>query len=232
MREYVECYIAIIDLLGFKNAVKVYSCEEIYSYYEEINTQYVINNEMTQTPIIDEGALQMKVASDTILLYIETKERNALAGLIAACAYLQVRLFRKATPILSRGAIVKGDLFAEKDVYFGQGIVDAYLLEENVAKYPRIILTKETIDSCSTLDDSGKNYVDTFTYKDDDDFYVVDSLYLFYGLNHEMESWKAFARYAIRVLDSETNPSIREKYMYIKRQFPRISALLTRELSP
>lgn len=231
MHEYIDCYIAIIDLLGFKNAVKYKMCEEIYSYYEEINTQYVVNNELTNTPIIDEGTLHMKVASDTILLYIEAKERNSLAGLISACDYLQVRLFRQATPILSRGAIVRGKIFAEKDIYFGEGIVDAYLMEENVAKYPRIILTKETIDSWDTFDDSGKNYVDTFTYQDDDDFYVVDSLYLFYGLNHEMESWKSFARYVMRVLDSETNPSIREKYGYIKRQFPRISELLNRNLS-
>lgn len=225
MHEYMDCYIAVIDILGFKNAVKVRSCEEIYSYYEEINTWYVVNNELTQTPIIDEGTLHMKVASDTILLYIDVKERNSLAGLIATCNYLQVRLLRQAIPILSRGAIVKGKLFAEKDIYFGKGIVDAYLLEENVAKYPRIILTKETIDSWNTFDNSGKNYVDTFTYKDDD-FYVVNSLHLFYGLNHEMNSWKSFVQYVLSVLDSETNPSIREKYSYIKNNFSRISELL------
>lgn len=68
-----------------------------------------------------------------------------VAGLIATCNYFQVRLARQDKPIIIRGAIVRGNLYAENDVVFGQGFVDAYLMQEETAKYPRIIMTKVLI---------------------------------------------------------------------------------------
>ena len=128
---------------------------------------------------------------------------------------------RFETPVLLRGAIIKGEIYADKDVTFGSGVSKAYLLEEKIAKFPRIILTKSLIDEWKTHDFYGKDYVDTYTYKDFDEFYAVDYLFLFYGLNHSQRSWKHFAKFVQGTLDRETNPSIREKYPYTERNIHR-----------
>ena len=222
MREYQECYIAFLDLLGFKNSIKAMSCEEIAEYFDEINKEYITAYDRTKQPLVNNKALHYKVMSDSICVYIDCTEKNALAGLIAACDYFQVRMLRLERPVLIRGAIVKGQIFSQKDTTFGPGLTDAYLIEENVSKFPRIILTKSTIDEWENHDIIGKNYVDMFTFCDIDNFYAIDYLYLFYGLNHEQNSWKSFAKHVYKVLDTETDPSIREKYIYIKNSINRV----------
>lgn len=223
-REYKECYVAIIDLLGFKNSIMHKNCEEIAQYYDEIHQKVTVTVNTTRKALVPSEKIHMKVMSDTVCFFVECSETNSLAGLLAFCSYFQVRMLQLPTPVLSRGAVVKGKLYCEDDVFFGEGIVNAYLLEENVAKYPRVIMTKEVIDGAITnCDENGKYYLETHTFEDTDLFYCVDSLLLFYGVYHEKNEWKTFARYVKKVIESETNPSIREKYIYIYKKFPRIS---------
>ena len=42
-----------------------------------------------------------------------------------------------------RGAIVEGDFFDNNIIVYGKGLVEAVQIEENVAKYPRVIVQKE-----------------------------------------------------------------------------------------
>lgn len=221
MKEYKDCYIAFIDLLGFKNIVKSYTCDEICQLYEKIVEEYTITVTTSGTPLFDHSKLSIKIMSDTICFYIESSIDNSLAGLIAICNYFQVRLMRLSEPILTRGAIVRDRIYAEGDITFGPGVVKAYLLEEKVAKYPRIILTKSVIDSCGNQDKYGNDYIKEFTYRDSDCFYVLDSLFMFYGLNHEQSEWKRFALYVKNMLDTEHDLSIREKYVYLENSINR-----------
>ena len=223
-REYKEYYVALIDLLGFKNIIKKQSCEDIAQYYDEIHQKATVTVNTTGMALVPSDKITMKVMSDTVCFFVECTEKNSLAGLLAFCSYFQVRMMQLKIPVLSRGAVVKGKVYCEGDVFFGEGIVNAYLLEENVAVFPRVIITKETIDSAMDYcDDDGKYYLNTHTFKDSDLFYCADSLLLFYGVYHEKKEWKNFARYVVQVLNSETNPSIREKYKYIYDNIPRIS---------
>lgn len=222
-REYTECYIAFLDLLGFKALIedKETTCDDIAKVFDEIDKECPVYINEEDRPLMDFSLLKKKIMSDTICLYIDSSVTNSLAGLIATCDYLQVRLSRFETPILLRGAIIKGKIYAEKDTTFGPGVSKAYLLEEKTAKYPRIVLTKNLIDEWETHDFYGKDYVDTYTFRDFDAFYTVDYLYLFYGLDHSKKTWKNFARYVYDKLDKETNFSIREKYLYIEQNIPR-----------
>ena len=223
-REYKECYIAFLDLLGFKDLIhnEKTSCEDIAKLFDEIRIEYPVTIEEEKRYLMDFDALKQKIMSDTICLYVDSSITNSLAGLISTCDYLQVRLLRRKTPILLRGAIIKGKIYAKGDITFGPGVSKAYLMEEKTAKYPRIILTKNLIDEWKTHDFYGKDYVDTYTFRDSDAFYAVDYLYLFYGLDRGLTTWSKFARFVRNKLDTETNPSIREKYLYIERDIPRV----------
>ena len=162
MREYKECYIAVLDLLGFKSSLNSYDWETISSFFDEINQQYIILYDKTGEAIINKDDLNFKVMSDTICIFVEVSAKNALTSLMATCEYLQIRLLRFNIPILSRGAIVKGQIYHNNDVLFGNGFVKAYYLQEEIAKYPRIIIDNEVIESYKAFDEAGQRYLDNF----------------------------------------------------------------------
>lgn len=223
MPDYQNCYIAFLDLLGFKNLINCKSCQDIMGYFAEIETEYIITDNIMGQPLIQPAAIKKKIMSDSICFYVDADIKNSLAGLVAVCDYFQVRMLRLQEPILCRGAIVKGNIYANGDITFGPGVTNAYLLEEQVANTPRIIIAKSVIDGWGNYDAGGKNYIKEYLFRDTDDFFVLDYLFLFYGLSHDQDSWKNFAKYVVERLDHELNPKIREKYLYIKRQFSRVT---------
>ena len=221
MSEYKDCYIAFLDILGFKNFVEHASCEDILKIFDEIQHQYIVRINETDKPLMDYQKIHKKIMSDSICIYVETSVLNSLAGIISVCDYFQVRMLRLEQPILVRGAIVRGKIYAEDDITFGPGLSSAYLLEEKTAIFPRIILTGTIINDCNSSDSEGLNYINDYTYRDSDAFYAVDYLYLFYGLSHDQKSWKDFMKYVYRILDTEVDKSIRDKYLYIEQSVPR-----------
>lgn len=212
-REYEECYVAVLDLLGFKDKIITSSCEEIASIYDKMHEKYYIRKD--DLPLIDDGELHKMILSDTIVFYIKTTVKNALAALIATCSFFQIELLSVNSPTLLRGAIVKGNIYREGSIVFGQGIVDAYLLEENVAKYPRIILQKKIVEEYTNFDKEVSDFKDWFLFEDFDLFYSIDYLFQFYSMRGEKGSWKKFAKHVYDVIDCEMSPSIREKYIYV-----------------
>lgn len=124
-------------------------------------------------------------------------------------------------PILVRGAIVKGDIYANNDIMFGTGLTNAYLLEEKNAKVPRIIITKETIDTC-VADESSKTYMQGFLLRDFDGFYYVDSFVMFYVWGKNDGSYLRFCNHIQNILDSTTDESIRNKYLYLESKIKEV----------
>ncbi|MBR3919674.1 MAG: hypothetical protein IKJ59_13245 [Clostridia bacterium] len=222
MREYKECYIAVLDLLGFKAALKKYDCNTIATIFDEINEEYTISYNETREPIVNKEDIHIKVMSDSVCIYIESRTENALPALIATCDYFQIRMLRLKEPMLSRGAIVKGKLYHNNDVLFGEGFVKAYYMQENEAIYPRVIIEKNIIEGFKTNNNADQRYIDLLLTKDFDGYYFSDYLSLFYCLNHEQESWKNFIKYVIAKKENEENGRARAKYSYITESLPRI----------
>ncbi|RGC97242.1 hypothetical protein DW194_17090 [Subdoligranulum sp. AM16-9] len=213
--KYENCYIAFLDLLGFKELVKTHTCEQILKIFDEIKSQYMITRDEDKKPLVDPKKIHFKIMSDSICFYVSSHISNSLPVLISLCAYFQVRLWRLEHPILVRGGIVKGDIYANDDIMFGTGLTNAYLLEEKNAKVPRIIITKETAETCNA-DESAKTYMQGFLLRDSDGFYYVDSLAMFYVWGQKNKSYIKFYNYVQHILDSTTDESIRSKYLYLE----------------
>ena len=219
--EYINCYIAFLDILGFQELVRSHPCTEILKIFDEIKTQYIITCDEDNRPLVSLDNIHFKIMSDSICLYIPTNANNSLPALIGLCAYLQVRLWRLESPILVRGGIVQGDIYANGDITFGTGLTNAYLLEERNAKVPRIIITKETINSC-TSDDAAKGYMQGLLVRDCDAFYYVDSFAMLYVWGQKDNSYIRFCKYVQKVLNSTTDDSVREKYLYLESKINQI----------
>ena len=98
---------------------------------------------------------------------------------------------------------------------FGPGLTNAYLMEEKNAKYPRIILTKEVLLNTYRNDLEKEHILTTAVFKDFDAFYAVN----YFGLISTAveEIYQNIEHTIDYVLDTTTDSSIREKYIYFER---------------
>lgn len=226
-KNYTECYIAFLDILGFKNLIGKSSCQNILDIFNDIKNPlkaaYVGDENNIAQGIEAAKHIKTKVMSDSVCFYIDTAVPDALLCLIQCCAIFQAKLLRRSLPILARGAIVLGDIYAEGDTTFGPGMTQAYLLEEKSAKYPRIIITKDTIISAreNASRPRLKDAVFDFVKCDFDKFFVVDAITALFMLEGTDVADTPLARYQKlsehidSVLSSSIDASIREKYLYL-----------------
>lgn len=220
-REYAKCYIAFLDMLGFKNLVKSSKCEDICTIFDNVRkplSAMYFHGEAV-IPQSTARALRIKIMSDSICFYIDASLHNALFTLIMSCIIFQVNLFAFPTPVLLRGAIVHGDIYAKGDVTFGPGLTQAYMMEEHNARYPRIILTNEVLDYARREAKTSESILNDWIFRDIDAFYTLNCLKMFLYLNENREEniCKDFLQNIKQVLDTTTDESIREKYLYLEK---------------
>lgn len=222
--EYVECYIAFLDIMGFKKFINDNSCNEIAKVFARFSNKKPLKAAyLGDKNIISETtteALKMKVMSDSICFYIDVNLPDALLCIIASCMTFQYNLYQNDIPVFLRGAIVRGHLYAKDDIIFGPGLTQAYLLEENNAKYTRIILTGETLKFAD--DKSENNNIDYasilrgLVFRDDDAFYTINCIKML--LDGEPAILENVENRIKFMLDTTTDSSIRDKYLYLEKK--------------
>lgn len=222
MHEYREHYVAFLDILGFKEHLKKNSCEAMYSIFDVLRkrTHKQLNLNGVQIEAYD--YIKYTILSDSIIVYIDASIDDAFATLVDVCSNLQRALANRDEPILMRGGIAKGNLFFENDIIYGDGLVKAYLLESNLAKYPRIIFSGDTL----TAGRSNTKY--TFTeldglsriYKTDDDYlhYVEYLDTCFPNLNDSIQYYDRLINLCKYYLNKEIDHKLREKYIWLRQK--------------
>lgn len=216
MAEYQNCYVAFLDLLGFKELIKNRSCDEIMSVFQELEKDYewLCDGE----PIIERKNFHKYIMSDSICLYVRSDIKDSLPYLIAMCIQIQCRLLKFDPPILLRGGIAQGDIYFDGTVIFGKGLVDAYLLESNNAVVPRIIITPKTLESCTNYDKVFDVFLkENYIFVDYDAFYALNYLKFFCAFcgPDDTEQIEKVSKNFKEVLGSTTDKSLRDKYLYV-----------------
>lgn len=147
--------IAFVDMLGFRSIVKRMSSEdhlfttvrdsldgldrqsqEVTRYRREQNEKRKETLRKGFVPLVGESNLQMTAFSDCYVLSEVSPAWHVLAAVQALGSHLLTE------GILTRGAVVQGRAYHRGRVLFGPGIVSAYEMENEVAKYPRILVTE------------------------------------------------------------------------------------------
>lgn len=226
MSQYQDCYVAFIDILGFKALVgdEKTSCNDvldIYNLFDNIIPKIEISDGSSNfLPVKEVSFVKTKIMSDSICIYIDANVEKALFCLVVVCMNIQNMLLKRAKPILVRGAIARGNIYAnkDKDITFGPALTQAYLMEEKNAKYPRIIITKQLADQgVNGLPDYAvKDFYDALLFCDDDRFYSVN----FLGMMDDEVLYRLKA-FVSETLDSTTDSSIREKHLYLDKVIDR-----------
>ncbi|OBX17566.1 MULTISPECIES: hypothetical protein [Bizionia] len=253
--KYENRLIAFIDILGFKEIVRSSEkdsskIEFLYSVLDYLKSWEIPENWNLQLVEIEEDAQKRGVEnfdirgktnttafSDSIVVSVkvENNVNEMTSTLIVNLAYIGAILFEKG--ILFRGGITIGNLIHnEKGTVFGQGLIEAYQLETNSAKFPRIILSNKLIQKLNYPLETKRNRYPYHQYLERYEdgcvgfhqmiyFQVIES---WTEMTNEKlkESLNIIRKVIIKGLDTSfENPRVYEKYIWLKTQYNNLIIL-------
>ena len=127
-----QAFVAIIDVLGFKNRLREMELSELNAKYRDLlhisNTQTSVN--VVTSNGVNSWSVGKAIFSDTIVLCCNDGW-DEIQTLISATAYLITDALEQEWPL--RGAIAYGSCVfeIESNVIIGQPVVDAHIAEES-----------------------------------------------------------------------------------------------------
>lgn len=129
-------FVCFIDLLGFKDKVMRKSHEEIYSELNKISStkkalEDAVNDERLDK-WYDDVDIYIVSFSDSIVIFTKSDSLDNFRFFILAIRLLMANAVE--SKIAMKGGIAHGLISVNKSeqIYFGQPIIDAYLIEEDV----------------------------------------------------------------------------------------------------
>lgn len=162
---YRECYVAFLDILGFKNLIDEAEFDQILEIFNTISVsrkfEIALHRAVNNGPAdaldeVDRYFLQYNKAlhdmriysmSDSIVISSRSKDMFSLECLIDVVIFVQNMLYDMDSPVLLRGAVAKGSYYSKGTVAFGRAMVDAYIYQEAYSRYPRVILSGELVSA-------------------------------------------------------------------------------------
>lgn len=123
-------YVVFLDIMGFKDRVARTKHPDLLELLSKFNDEI--------TRIIGQfkdSKLQLAQFSDSIVLFSNDTTQNSLMNIARAARGIMQNAIKQGIPL--KGAIAQGEITCDmtKQLFFGQALIDAYLLEENVQYY-------------------------------------------------------------------------------------------------
>lgn len=145
-------YVAFLDILGFKDFVLRHSMDEVYKRLQILNALRPEEGEQEDDPEV-EKYLKFTIFSDSICVFTKDDSFVNLRRFLSYVKKVMRIALRKEIPL--KGAIAFGDIVVDDDVnlFYGQPIIDAYLLEEDL-QYMGIVCHHTFEDAFYNLSDT------------------------------------------------------------------------------
>jgi hypothetical protein len=202
---YQKRALAFIDILGWKDLIKrsLEDAAALQPILEALVEMDIAVRSVKQVqaayhdkPFSGKYVLQ-EVAhfSDTVVLSCDAT-KDAVGHLLFVCQQFCSRLLRSPHLILTRGAIVIGDLVHKDNVIFGPALVEAHCLESKTATNPRVLITPEVAALLDIQAVTIQSLVSHPIFTDQDDGWQI--LDLLYGAGETMNFWAHQVRRALR----------------------------------
>lgn len=177
---YEERVCCFIDILGWKSKVEgielgdplmdviLAALTEIENHWRGKSLEFYLANTSREVTIF----------SDSVVVSALLTEDISIESILIDILHMQMTMLPRGMWL--RGAVTYGQLYHTKDRVFGPALNEAYRLESEVAKYPRVILDHSLLkvyDSHSSPHKSQSLYriiESGICFKDTDDYYFID----------------------------------------------------------
>ena len=210
--QYTRYCVAFLDILGFKNLVGTEDASTIHGIFSNIrHAKKLIRGSSGENTWWTQLGKKTEIYffSDSIVIAIPMSEPTALELVASNCMLLQHTLWYYGLPTWVRGGIAIGDLYCGKSEIFGPALIDAYTLEETVAKYPRIVMSESTYQM--GIDNTEKKQDIIFVSQQPDKLRMVETLKYF---DYEPQRSRLL-RSISETMKEETNSRILEKFQWV-----------------
>jgi hypothetical protein len=179
---YCERYVAFIDILGFKDMV-LHINANVAAFQVLLGLPAILERVAGENHAMfsDKPDFQCTAFSDSIVISTDASSVAQFVGIYSIIhAVLELaKTFMKANALV-RGGISKGMLYHKGPILFGEGVVQAYELETNIARVPRVVVSPEVrlrwdeafaggrwipvLKDVIRTDDDGMGFVDLFHF--------------------------------------------------------------------
>lgn len=140
-------YVAFLDLLGFKNMVNqsVVNQDVLNNIYHALSYSGRMqhDNYFGLLPMVDLGK-QVTAFSDSIVISYDALMPGGGFHVLMDLVYICNDLLGIGIPV--RGGVTVGQLIHDEQKCFGPAMVEAYTMESEKAKYPRIIIDQSVLE--------------------------------------------------------------------------------------
>lgn len=131
-------FVGIIDIMGFKDLVARNSHETVYEMMKKVSKAMEINQSVFSVDYDTEELninIIMMTYSDSIMIYSKDDSDSSQENFIASISALSEDLFKDGIPHKGGVAFGKMTLDFGNSIFFGQPLIDAYLLQEELNLY-------------------------------------------------------------------------------------------------
>lgn len=135
-------FVIFLDIMGFKDRVARHGHNEILKGLQDLSN-------FVSEEINARDKFQFTMFSDSIIIFSEDKSNSTFKEMIKLANSVVKRSIAIGLPI--KGAMACGDCtvrFGVKPLFFGQPIIDAYCLEENLEMYNMVL--HNTVETYAT----------------------------------------------------------------------------------
>lgn len=143
-------FVVFLDIMGFKDMVMRNTHETIYNKMNDLSEVYNLMPSLIEgIDSINDSNIHLTTFSDSIVLFSKNNSHKNLAQILSATKIILQYSLLKSIPL--KGSIAYGltSVNKSKNIYFGQSIIDAYLLQEELQYYG--VALHNTVESFLTL---------------------------------------------------------------------------------
>lgn len=120
-------FVAMLDIMGFKDIVKKKSSITVYSLLKKVYDEAISQRNFSK--------LKISLFSDTLLIISDGGSKECYEDIVLSSAFFANLFIKNGYAI--NGAIAYGDVTfdEEKNICFGEPVIDAHLLQEDLFFY-------------------------------------------------------------------------------------------------
>jgi hypothetical protein len=131
-------FVGIMDIMGFKDLVARNNHETVYEMMKKVSNAMRVNQSVFSVDYESDNFdinIIMMTYSDSIMIYSRDDSESSQENFTASISALSEDLFKNGIPHKGGVAFGKMTLDFENSIFFGQPLIDAYILQEELNLY-------------------------------------------------------------------------------------------------